>query len=202
MQITVKLYSGQELAFVVNQSPFVIGRSPKCDVVVPEEGVSRHHCQIEVEESEIWITDLGSTNGVMIDGIKIEPNKKTKWLTYLTLSFGPVQSLQVSFDETHSGMKSAPKAGQPIVVTAQNLTKTQSYKSPDQGSGSHKLELEQKPQPKSKTKKQVSFKNDDADKKKKLLILGVLILIVLGLAYHFTKEETEIESVEVLEPIQ
>lgn len=55
-----------------------IGRSLKCEFNVPREDLSREHCQIEIEGNHIYITDLGSKNGITVDRVRIEANKKTK----------------------------------------------------------------------------------------------------------------------------
>ncbi|GEM_PF-2014791 len=53
-----------------------IGRSLKCDFNVPKEDLSREHCLVEIDNSEIYITDLGSKNGISINRAKISPNKR------------------------------------------------------------------------------------------------------------------------------
>lgn len=98
MELFLKLVNGETIEQSVDADICVIGRSAKCDVVVPHEGMSRQHCQIEVVNGEVFITDLGSTNGVLIDGHKIEPHVKTPYQTYLALSFGAVQSLQMNLE--------------------------------------------------------------------------------------------------------
>jgi pSer/pThr/pTyr-binding forkhead associated (FHA) protein len=95
MHITVKLLDGEILEFPFEGKSATIGRSPRCEIVIPHDGVSRQHCRIDLENGEFFVTDLASTNGVMIDGNKILPNKKTVFQTFLPLSFGPVQSLTV-----------------------------------------------------------------------------------------------------------
>lgn len=102
MHITVKLLDGEVLEFPFEGKSATIGRSPKCEIVIPHDGVSRQHCRIDLENGEFFVTDLASTNGVMIDGNKILPNTKTHFKTYLPLSFGPVQSLTL-LDEAPAG---------------------------------------------------------------------------------------------------
>ncbi|MEM9188049.1 MAG: FHA domain-containing protein [Myxococcota bacterium] len=46
----------------------VLGRSTSCDVVVPEEIASRRHAAIVIMGNKIFIEDLGSRNGVLVDG--------------------------------------------------------------------------------------------------------------------------------------
>lgn len=49
-----------------------IGRSPNCDVTLPNSNISKAHAKIVFESNRILITDLNSTNGSFVNGIKIE----------------------------------------------------------------------------------------------------------------------------------
>ena len=49
-----------------------IGRLPESDVVVEDAGVSRQHARIRRTESGFVLTDLGSTNGTMVNGEPIQ----------------------------------------------------------------------------------------------------------------------------------
>lgn len=46
----------------------VIGRSPDADIVIAANEVSRHHAQIVPERDGWSLADLGSTNGVLLNG--------------------------------------------------------------------------------------------------------------------------------------
>lgn len=102
MLLTFTFLSGEKLEVPVEENSCIIGRSSKCQVVITKEGISRQHCLIEVSGSEVYVTDLDSTNGVMIDGVKIPPSTRTLLHTYLPLSFGPVATLQIQRDLTQS----------------------------------------------------------------------------------------------------
>lgn len=57
---------GQEVA--IAPAGAVIGRSPDCDIVIAANEVSRRHAQVS-PDAEGWVlTDLGSTNGVRLNG--------------------------------------------------------------------------------------------------------------------------------------
>lgn len=99
MRLTLKLVDGDVIEERVDSNVVVIGRSSKCTIQVPHEGMSRQHCQIEVINGEIFVTDLNSTNGVFIEGTRIEPNKRVPYNTFFQLSFGAVQSLQIDFED-------------------------------------------------------------------------------------------------------
>jgi FhaA, N-terminal domain/FHA domain len=46
----------------------VIGRSKDCDIRISDPNVSRRHAEIRQEGSAYWIVDLGSTNGISVNG--------------------------------------------------------------------------------------------------------------------------------------
>ena len=51
----------------VTTEPLIIGRSPKCEIQVDQESVSRNHCRIRFEGGEFLVRDLGSTNGTYVN---------------------------------------------------------------------------------------------------------------------------------------
>lgn len=99
INLTFVLLNGEVIKKTVAKKSFVIGRSNNCDLVMALEGVSRQHCQIDVEEGNIFVTDLGSTNGVLINGEKVTPHEKTSYPPFLPLAFGPFESVQVEVND-------------------------------------------------------------------------------------------------------
>lgn len=66
----VTLYvSGQP--FQVTQKVTTMGRSRDCDIVVPDPNVSRVHAEVRHEGLEYVLVDLGSTNGVEVNGRRV-----------------------------------------------------------------------------------------------------------------------------------
>ena len=53
----------------------MIGRSRDCDIPVDDPNVSRRHAEIRHEDGAYWIEDLGSTNGVLVNGKRVERAK-------------------------------------------------------------------------------------------------------------------------------
>ena len=60
---------GQE--FEVGGKRVVIGRSPKCDICLKDDGISREHASVERYEGDVVIQDLNSSNGVFVNGKRI-----------------------------------------------------------------------------------------------------------------------------------
>ena len=50
----------------------VIGRSRECDVVVSDPNVSRRHAELRRDENGWHAVDLGSTNGVKVNGRRVD----------------------------------------------------------------------------------------------------------------------------------
>jgi Protein of unknown function (DUF3662)/FHA domain len=55
----------------------VVGRSNDCDITVDDANVSRRHAEIRREEGAYWIVDLDSTNGVTVNGKRVERARLT-----------------------------------------------------------------------------------------------------------------------------
>lgn len=187
MYLLAKLVNGEELEFEITQNICVIGRSSKCDVVIPHEGMSRQHCQIENADGEIFVTDLGSTNGVHIDGQRIEPHKKVSYATYLSLSFGAVQNLTIDLEGAPSGSiknssDSADRYNNTSMKTTVFVGKTQTTPVKEtQGTSPEVL----KAKPKADTK----------EKSKTFMVNAMAILIVLAAVYWYaTKEDSPVED--------
>jgi len=54
------------------------GRKDDNDISIPDPYVSGRHGKIEVEDREIFFTDIGSTNGTFLNGTKLDVNVRTK----------------------------------------------------------------------------------------------------------------------------
>lgn len=56
----------------LDRAMVVVGRHPLCDVRLDSLRISRHHCCMTPESEEILVRDLGSTNGIRINGERVE----------------------------------------------------------------------------------------------------------------------------------
>lgn len=69
----------------------MIGRSPKCDIVINNRYVSSEHAILTVESGYVYIEDNGSTNGTYVDGKRIHSRTRLN-------SGSKVQLYNVPFD--------------------------------------------------------------------------------------------------------
>ena len=66
------LLVGQDRRNVLSGERMVLGRSRECDIVVEDPNVSRRHAELH-REGEHWaVVDLGSTNGIKVNGRRVD----------------------------------------------------------------------------------------------------------------------------------
>jgi len=57
---------------VLDRPMVVVGRHPQCDTRLDSLRISRHHCCMTQDQNEVVVRDLGSTNGIRINGQRVE----------------------------------------------------------------------------------------------------------------------------------
>ena len=62
------LLVGEDKRTVITGDSFVIGRSRECDLVLDDPNVSRRHAELRREDDGWAVHDLGSTNGIKLNG--------------------------------------------------------------------------------------------------------------------------------------
>lgn len=62
----------EEYEFLLGEGVYVVGRHPTCDLVLRSEKISRRHMSCSVGTSEIKVQDLGSRNGIYLDGSRVK----------------------------------------------------------------------------------------------------------------------------------
>ena len=80
-----------EKQFVFTTSPVRIGRNQLNDISLPRPFVSLFHAVVRFDKSSISIVDLGSTNGVLVGGQRIEKNVPAQIKPGMEVSIGSVQ---------------------------------------------------------------------------------------------------------------
>lgn len=75
----------------VDKDTMTVGRSRTCDIVIPSAKVSRQHASLSLTGIDLFIEDLGSANGVWLNGEKITRTRVSEGDVYTisdeTLSF-------------------------------------------------------------------------------------------------------------------
>ena len=66
--------AGAEQRVELGPQAIVIGREPPADMVIPDTRISRKHCRVGLILDDVFVTDLGSSNGTYVDGERISGN--------------------------------------------------------------------------------------------------------------------------------
>lgn len=85
-----------------------VGRAAGCEVVIDDDSVSAKHARLEYDLGAWRITDLGSTNGTAIEGVKLAPDVPTPLPYGSTVRFGGVK---LQFREVADADLDAARAG-------------------------------------------------------------------------------------------
>jgi pSer/pThr/pTyr-binding forkhead associated (FHA) protein len=56
----------------LGETDIIIGRTSDCDIQIMASNVSRRHARISYTNEEYRIEDLDSTNGIFVNGVKVE----------------------------------------------------------------------------------------------------------------------------------
>jgi len=70
-RLTLRQDNGVSASYPVPAKGLLIGRSPEMDIVLKGQLVSRKHVQISLEDGELRAKDLGSRNGIMVNGQQV-----------------------------------------------------------------------------------------------------------------------------------
>lgn len=97
----------------------VLGREPGCDVCIDDPVASRRHARLTVREGSVWIEDLGSRNGVSVNGVRLKagPRQLQPWDWF--------QIGENEFCLRVEGQNPAPRrAADPKTLSSHDLEKT------------------------------------------------------------------------------
>lgn len=73
---TRAIVSLRDRRYVLEGPVATLGRSRECDCVIDDQNVSRRHAELRRNDSGDWqIVDLGSTNGVKVNGRRIDTSR-------------------------------------------------------------------------------------------------------------------------------
>ena len=60
---------------LLTDAMIVVGRDPNCDTRLDSLRVSRRHCCMTRKNDQVVVRDLGSTNGIRINGMLVETGR-------------------------------------------------------------------------------------------------------------------------------
>jgi hypothetical protein len=170
--------------FIIDKETVTIGRDEGCDVVLPYAGFSRKHAEINLIHDEIYVTDLGSTNGVHINGERIPPYEKTKTQSYLGLQIGPATQVEIITEEESAQI--------PVVNKKAEITGTNTNLSINQSSHVTRTTVLDISNSKSGVKKKAPKK--EFPKNEIFIFLAILLVIGLGYVYTSGNDDVEVDS--------
>ena len=92
-----------------------VGRGAGCQVLIDDDSVSAQHARLEYDLGAWRITDLASTNGTAIEGVKLAPEVPTPLPNGATVRFGGVKLVfrevaEVDVDAARAGWVEPEKA--------------------------------------------------------------------------------------------
>lgn len=82
--------------------PVLVGRGEEAKIRIPQDSVSRRHCEFVERDGRVCIRDLGSTNGTLLDGRRIEANVDTPVSSGGTVTVGNVE-IRVEYTPPRAG---------------------------------------------------------------------------------------------------
>ena len=101
VQLEVASGSREGQVIPVTVKKFIIGRAADCHLKSKSELISRYHCAILVGD-EVIVRDLGSKNGVRLNGERIISEQKLKQGDYLVI--GPLEFfVRIAEDSASTG---------------------------------------------------------------------------------------------------
>lgn len=63
---------GETQRIELGEQPVTFGRSPAADIRLQDTQVSKLHCEVRLVGREVRVTDLGSTNGTLVDRARVQ----------------------------------------------------------------------------------------------------------------------------------
>lgn len=103
--------------FILGDQKLVVGRGLDCDVVLDDGLASRRHALFRLKDDGVTLEDLGSRNGTLVNGLKIDSFAKLKVGDQVTVGAH-------LFQLRHAPPTSEERARVPEVPPGQSPTKT------------------------------------------------------------------------------
>lgn len=79
--------------------PILVGRSEEAKFRIQQDRVSRKHCEFFEQDGRVYLRDLGSTNGTLLDGELVETSVKIPLESGAVVKVGSLE-FRVEFDSS------------------------------------------------------------------------------------------------------
>ncbi|HEY8427618.1 MAG TPA: FHA domain-containing protein [Sandaracinaceae bacterium] len=99
-------YQSTDLEMPIGE--FVVGRSSSCSLAVDDALVSRRHAVFHVSADGVEVEDLGSRNGVLVNGVLIEGRYRLKHLDRIVIGAQELLLVRVQDEETRAERGARP----------------------------------------------------------------------------------------------
>ena len=107
--------AGQVIPIVGDR--FVIGRAEDCNLKPRSELISRYHCEVYLNEGDVFVRDMGSKNGVFLNDSQITETRELKNGDKLTI--GPLEFfVHIGIDEKPQKPAKVQSVGEAVARTA------------------------------------------------------------------------------------
>ena len=125
-----------ERAFVLAHGEQILGRGEEADIVVDDALVSRQHARFRVSELAVEVEDLGSRNGIAVDGTRI--SRPTPLAHGAVLSIASLRLVVVDLrlrkdPETLRVQSAVPRGERPAPAHAAGMTRSTASRGPRPG---------------------------------------------------------------------
>ena len=95
----------------LSNSVVTLGRNADNDIVLPADGVSRHHARLQATSLGWEVLDLGGPNGTWLDDRRLRPQEPTPLLPGATLRVGPYELELLAPDVSSAALAAGLVAG-------------------------------------------------------------------------------------------
>ena len=102
-EITVQSSDGKKRRQPLERERVSIGRSRESDIFLPDQWLSRHHAEIRQRPDGHYLVDLGSKNGTLLNGSRLEGETRLKEGDVITLGEHTLTFSFTDADETDDG---------------------------------------------------------------------------------------------------
>jgi hypothetical protein len=113
MRIEVLIGNDDPVIYPINTQKMTLGASENCDIIVPDDGVSRKHLVILSEGDNYFVVDQGSTNGSFINESRLVPGRKVEFTSFFPLRLGGNVIVSLLSDDDNFVNNKAPEILQP-----------------------------------------------------------------------------------------